>query len=124
MELSEIAPSERTIEIVNPGTGEEVGVSVTIMSMDDERMKTARRLIQNRALQLQNKGKTFKADEVEDNKLNLLYSAITSWVWRGDATFNGEKPELNRKNVYAVLTKLYWMREQIEAELADEKAFF
>jgi len=124
MDLSEIKPVERMIDIIHPSTGEEVGLKVTVVSIDDERLKRVKRKIQDESIRLQNKNKSFKAEDIEDNRLKLVFAAMTSWQWVGEATFHGEKPEFNLKNVKELFKELPWVQEQIENEVSDQAAFF
>jgi hypothetical protein len=124
MDLANLKPVERIIDIVHPSTGEKIGVSVTVLSINDEKMAAAKRRIQNKKLELDRRGKTFKADDLEENEMELLTTAITGWNWEGDVDFHGEKPAFNEKNVKAVLKELTWFKEQIMEAVGDEKAFF
>lgn len=124
MDLANIKPVERMIDILHPSTGEKIGVSVTVLSINDEKMAAAKRRIQNKKLELDRRGKTFKADDLEENEMELLTTAITGWNWEGDVDFHGEKPAFNEKNVKAVLKELTWFKQQIMEAVGDEKAFF
>lgn len=124
MDLANIKPVERIIDIVHPSTGEKIGVSVTVLSINDEKMAASKRRIQNKKLELDRRGKTFKADDLEENEMELLTTAITGWNWEGDVDFHGEKPAFNEKNVKAVLKELTWFKQQIMEAVGDEKAFF
>lgn len=124
MDLANLKPVERVIDILHPSTGEKIGVSVTVLSINDEKMAAAKRRIQNKKLELDRRGKTFKADDLEENEMELLTTAITGWNWEGDVDFHGEKPAFNEKNVKAVLKELTWFKQQIMEAVGDEKAFF
>lgn len=124
MDLANLKPVERIIDILHPSTGEKIGVSVTVLSINDEKMAAAKRRIQNKKLELDRRGKTFKADDLEENEMELLTTAITGWNWEGDVDFHGEKPAFNEKNVKAVLKELTWFKQQIMEAVGDEKAFF
>lgn len=124
MDLANLKPVERMIDILHPSTGEKIGVSVTVLSINDEKMAAAKRRIQNKKLELERRGKTFKADDLEENEMELLTTAITGWNWEGDVDFHGEKPVFNEKNVKAVLKELTWFKQQIMEAVGDEKAFF
>lgn len=124
MDLANLKPVERMIDIVHPSTGEKIGVSVTVLSINDENMAAVKRRIQNKRLELERRGKTFKADDLEENEMELLTTAITGWNWEGDVDFHGEKPAFNEKNVKAVLKELTWFKQQIMEAVGDEKAFF
>ncbi len=124
MDISGIKSTARTIEIVHPATGEPLDISVTLVSYDDERMKRIKRNILDRRSHLEQRGKHFKAEELEANRNQLLFAAMTGWEWRGEATFHGEKPEFVQKHVFAVLDELPWFRDQLDEAIGDEKAFF
>lgn len=124
MDLSGLKPTERVIDIKHPGTDEDVGVKVTVLSLSDPKMKTIKRQIEARRLELARKNKTFKPAEIEDNEISLLFKAMTGWQWTGDANFQGEKPAFNLKNVKAVFTELEWFKDQVSEEVSDEQAFF
>ena len=124
MELTTLTPSERVIDIVHPVTQEPLGIKVTLVSIEDGRLKRIKRKIQDERFRLEAKGKHLKSEDVEENSFLILHAAVTGWQWSGDATFNGEKPEYNLKNLKEVLGKLPWMRSQIEEAIADESAFF
>ncbi len=124
MDLANLKPVERMIDILHPSTGEKIGVSVTVLSINDEKMAAAKRRIQNKKLELDRRGKTFKVDDLEENEMELLTTAITGWNWEGDVDFHGEKPAFNEKNVKAVLKELTWFKQQIMEAVGDEKAFF
>ena len=124
-DITNIAPKEQTIEILHPSSDEPVGISVSLMSPDDPRMKTIKRKITDFNLQKQKRGKVLKAIEVEDNEIALIGATLTGWEWYGDdVSFKGEKPEFNPKNVAAVLKEITWFKKQLSDELDDTKGFF
>lgn len=129
-DISEIKSQDRTIEITHPGTGENLGIRVTLMSIDDERLQKIKRSITDRRLHLEARGKTLRADEIEENKITIYATSITGWEWYAlsegiaPVLFHGDIPEFNRRNVVAVLTELTWFADQINAELNETKAFF
>lgn len=125
MDLSKIKPAERTIEIKHPGTGENLGIRITIMSPDDERLKSITRQINDKALYLRQRNKSFTSDEVEANTMRLMVTTILNWEWYGkDVTFEGTKPDFNAENVKRVLTSLEWFKKQVDEELSETKSFF
>ena len=124
MDLSKLKPTERVIEIKHPKTQEDIGVSVSILSINDESMKKIKRKIQDERIRLEQKGKTFKSVEIEENEDNLLFSAMTSWTWGGDSNYEGQKPEFNLKNVRMIFEALPWFKAQVMGAVSDEEAFF
>lgn len=134
-DIANIKPVERVVDILHPATKELLGVRVSLVSFDDERMKRVKRNITDRRLSLDAKGKNFKAEEMEDNTNSLLFSAMTGWEWyevvddKGrvtaeQPTFNGEVPPFNRGKVIQVFTELPWFRFQIDEAIGDDQAFF
>lgn len=124
MEICDLKPVERMVEIKHPSTGEELGITVTLVSLNDPRMSTLKRRIRVQALERERRGKNINVDEVEKNELDLLVGALTGWSWKGDATFHNEKPAFNEENVKKVFKELPWFKEQIAEALGDEKGFF
>jgi hypothetical protein len=126
MDIANIQPSERVIEIHHPADENELmGIRVTLISITDPRMKKIKRKIQDAKLKLDAKGKSFKSEEIEENANEMLFSAMTGWDWYGkDATFKGKKPEFNRASVFDVLTTVEWFADQLTEAITDEKSFF
>lgn len=124
MDLLSLTPVERIVPILHPVTKVELGITVSLMSLQDERMKKIKRRILDEKLRLQSRGKDFKAEEIQENGNLIIFSAMTGWEWSGDATFNNEKPAFNQANVFKVFEKLPWFRAQLDEALNDEEAFF
>jgi len=138
MDLATIKPSERTIEILHPASETPVGIRVSLLSIEDDRMKAIRRQITDNSLKMQAKNKAFKAEELERNQNMLMFTGTTGWEWynptgtEGDKgydsdampDFNGEVPDYNQKNFMAVASELYWFSEQVQEGIGDTKAFF
>ena len=138
MDLNELKPSERIVEILSPGTKQPIGVRVTLLHIADERLKKLKRRFQDDRYRLESKGKQFKAEQFEENANELSFAAMTGWEFynptgqKGDkgfdenehAKFNGEIPAFNRKNAFEIFEKLPWFREQLGTEMGDDEAFF
>lgn len=137
MEISSFKPSERVIEMMSPTRNPvRIGVRVSLISIADPRMKKIKRKIQDRKLYLEARGKNFKADEIEENRSDITFEAMTGWEWYKidkdgnesadgeQATFHGKVPAFNRVEVYAVFDELSWFRDQIDEAIGEEKDFF
>lgn len=127
-ELSTILPAERIVNIRDPH-GNETGITVTLMSIDDDRMKRIKRQIQDEKIRLNNRNKDFKAEDVEENSRNLIFNAMTGWNWGLDAdgeqnTFRGKVPGFTKPEVFEVFTTLSWFQQQLVEEISDTKSFF
>lgn len=137
-DLADIKPVSRTVEIRHPGTGRPLGVRVTLVSLDDERLAKVRRAIQDKRLHLESRAKTFKSEDIEANRKTILTTAMTGWEWynptgkEGDEgydaeampEFGGNVPEFNRKNTNAVIEALPWFGDQINEALGETESFF
>lgn len=138
MDLSTLIPSERTIEILSPGTKQPIGVRVFLLHINDEKLKKLKRSFQDERYRMESKGKNFKAENFENNANELSFAAITGWEFynptgtekdegfdkNAQATFNGEIPAFTKKNVLDIFDKLPWFRDQIGQEMGDDEAFF
>lgn len=125
MDISSIKTNERVIEILHPATEKELGCRMTIISLIDPKLKSLKRKIKDARLKLEQKGKNFTAEELDNIDIDVLVECITSWDWYGDkVTFHGQKPEFTKENVKAVLTELPWLKSQIEIEVGSEQDFF
>lgn len=124
MEISEIKPSERQIEIHLPN-GNPSGITVTVMSPDDLRMKTIIRKITDKNLELKRKNKTPSALEIEENEIALVSATVVEWDWsKSELTLDGKKPDCNVLNVKKVVSTVPWFKAQLAEELGDTKSFF
>lgn len=123
MDISTIIPDDREIEIKHPSTGEGVGFFVSLRPMHSDEIKKAERAIANRALKLRARGKTFTADEIEENVTSLMCIAVSGWRFEGDTTFEGEQPKCTPENIRRIVSR-EWIREQIDQELGDVASFF
>ncbi len=137
-DLSTIKPAALELEIKHPGTGDRLGVRLTLISMDDQRMIKIKRGITDNKLRLDARGKHFKAEDIEDNTNRLYFGATTGWEWYnptgnvGDDGYDadampeidGEQPDFNQRNFMMVVTKLPWFAEQIGEALGNSRDFF
>ena len=137
-DISSIKPVERSIEIKDPASGNLLGIRVTVMSIEDDRLKRIKRDITDESLRLQSRQKRFKMADIEANENRILFAASLGWEWynptgkEGDdgydpdamPEFHGEVPEYNQKNFMAVIKELSWFAGQLRNEIDEEKAFF
>lgn len=128
-DLSSIKSGDRTIDIFHPGTKQFIGVKVSLVSLDDDRLTSVKRKITDRRLYLEARGKPFKAEEIDENMNNLIFTAMTGWVWGKDANgdpalWEGKVPDFDRRTVYDVFTKASWFRKQINEEIGETESFF
>lgn len=141
LDLSTVVPTVRVVDIKHPGTGEKIGVRVSLLPYEHEVMKQIKRRILDRRIQMEQRGKAYTSIEIEKNKHDLAFTAMTGWDWyTQDAVtdkdgkvikqaidapnFHGSQPSFGQANVIAVFTELPWFYDQISEEISDGAAFF
>ena len=123
MDIDDISTGDITSEILHPVTEEPVGIRVTLMASTDKRLTSIKRQIQNENLKRQNRRKTIKASEVEENENALLAATIVSWDWY-NAVYKGEKPDCTPKMIKEIFVAKPWFRQAINDLLEAEADFF
>lgn len=138
MDLSTLVPSERMIEILSPATKTPLGLRVTIMHIDDPRLKTLKRKLQDERQRREQRGKILTAETQDENLSELTYAAMLGWEWynptgvAGDKgykadkmpSFDGKQPDFTKANVFAMFEKLSWFRDQIGEAVSETESFF
>lgn len=129
-DLANMKPTERRIDLKSPHNDQfKIGVCVTMMSLDDDRLKVLRRSFQDEANKKAQRGKFVPAEQTDENLTRLIIAAMTGWDWGKDdndedAVFNGTKPEFKESKIREVFNTIGWFRDQLNEELGDTKAFF
>lgn len=143
MDLLTLQPNTLSVDLKHPATGEPLGVTVELRSLESDEVKAVERQLKNKAL----KGgrNTVTAEKIDDNTIALLSAAIVSWTWakpiligeKKDADGKlvppvyGDEPSLggdkkpactdaNKRKLLAVPA----IAKQIDQALGDEAAFF
>jgi len=122
VDLLSLQPNTITLDLKHPATGEALGVSVELRSLESDEVKAVERQLKNKAL----KGgrNTVTAEKIDDNTIALLSAAIVSWSFTGEANLGGDKKpacnEANKRKLLAVPA----IAKQIDVALGDEAAFF
>lgn len=119
-DISTITPRTRKLDIRHPATKQKIGLSVDLRPDSDPAVREVIRKQTNERLQ----GERPDADRIEANRIDVLVAAVGGWDWEGEATFEGKKPTFSEPAVRQVLTRLPWIRDQIDLALGDSAAFF
>jgi hypothetical protein len=81
-ELTTIKPMDRVVEILSPAaSAHKIGIRVSLLSIEDDRMEKIKRAITNNRLALEARNKHFKAEDIEENTRDLIFAAMTGWEW-------------------------------------------
>ena len=84
MDISDIKYVEKEVEILHPATKEPLGIFISLMSPDDDRMLRLKKNIGDKRAQIESKGKYLKTEELIRNRHLVLFTAMTGWRWEGD----------------------------------------
>jgi hypothetical protein len=122
MDIAGIKAETRTIEILHPATGEQIGLSIQLRPQSSAEVEKVKRKITNRRL-AQRTMKTTAAS-LEADAFEILLACVAGWEWKKSLTFHGKMPECTPENVRAVFDELSWVRDQIDREAGDSEAFF
>ncbi len=121
MDLFDLKPSLREIEIKHPVTLEPIGLNIRLRPTSSPEMKDAQRRFSDARLE---KGKDIKSKDVDEMKMDFVCESVADWSWSVDLNWRGKKPAPTRENIREVLAELDWLKDQIDIALADTKAFF
>ena len=138
MDLTALVPSERMIEILSPATKAPLGIRVTIMHIDDPRLKTLKRKLQDERQRREQRGKILSAETQDENLSELTAATMLGWGWYNPTGLEGQKgykaesapkfegkvPEFNKANIFAMFEKLPWFRDQIGEAVSETESFF
>ena len=100
------------LKLVNPETNETCDIKLAGMESDAFR-KAKHEMAQRRM----DAGGKVSVEQVEADSIKLLAACVISW---GDLTINGVTPT----DSAAVLTEYSWIREQVDAFVANRANFF
>ncbi len=118
--LAQSQESGVPVVLLHPGTGAEVGVTITVAGPDSKLAKNAeRRMIDGRI-----KGRKVKqltAEELQVEGLKKLAACVISWDGMLD---QGKAIECNTENVLWVFGMCPWIAEQVAETAGDRAAFF
>jgi hypothetical protein len=79
MDLSTVKPSERIVEILSPANKQPIGIRVTLLHIDDPRLKKLKRSFQDEKSRLEQRGKYFKAEDIETNTYGYVFLLCPIW---------------------------------------------
>lgn len=128
MDIGKVAPTNVFHKVRHPGTGEFVGLTVELRSINSDEVKKIQRTVTDQRLKLSAKGKTFTAEQVEANRFRLLVAVVAGWEWSADAngepgTWNGEALVFTSANVKIILSA-DWLADQLDEALGVERDFY
>jgi hypothetical protein len=129
LDIENLKPVTREVEIVHPGNGKEVGLTVHLCSVQDERVRPIIRQIEDRRIVMERtKKRGFNAEEQRQNAISIISACVTGWNWHTDGdgqpgSWGGTALEYSPVNV-AKIVGTDWLRKQLDDDLEDTASFF
>jgi hypothetical protein len=131
LDLSTLNPVDDgvALELSHPVTGEVlrddqgVAISITLLGQDSEAYQRAENQAQNRRLRDASRGRraTLTAEQIKAEALEVLVACTVAWH---GVVFEGVALECTATNVRRLYTERAWIREQVDAFVADRANFF
>lgn len=121
------------VKLKNALTGEPVGVTINVVSMDSERVIKAARSVEMRRIRemMESEGNKLSderaAEYVDIAEREQLIAAIDSWDFAGNSFGElGNDPACTDENKRYLVThpSAKWIRDQLTQKVSDVKAFF
>lgn len=124
LDIANLSPGEREIQLDRPGSSEKLPIWVTLMSSDDARLKRYQRQLLDKQAEKQRRNKVFTTEEKEKAVIELVARTITGWRW--EALYKGEKPEFTHSKAVEILSdeNIPWFFAQINEAAGDTERFF
>lgn len=127
MDLSTLEPTTDSVpvQLRHPTTNERLttdtgqAITVSIVGMDSEQFRTRHRAIINKRLNAGKKAKV-TAEEIEAEAIETIAACITGWQ---HIELDGKAMEFSKGAAKTLLTRLPWLREQLDEAIADRANF-
>lgn len=129
MDFSKITYGERIIDILDPLHDCPSGIKLTIVCSEDKNVQKLLRKFIDEQNRYAAKGKTMPDEVTSEYDVKLIQTSITSWQWgkhpktKQEATWRGEKPDLNPKNLKDILENFPTFKRQVLEEIKEDKDF-
>ena len=129
MDLKDLTPKSDTVEVtlVHPATGEIIQndddspMTITLYASHSKEYKNLIYQQTDKRLKKAQFDKKIEVNsaEIEESTLDLFANATKSWK----ITFDGEQPELSPKVAKQIYTEVFWIKDQIDAAIANSANF-
>jgi hypothetical protein len=109
----------RVLDILNPWTGEPIGMRFTVAGPDSERQRSARVAMMDELADMAGADGRVAAKDREAARLRALAASVIGW----DVSDDGEPLAFNQKNIVRVLKAATWLEEQVDAFAGDRSKY-
>lgn len=109
------------IAIQHPVTGEDLGITIQVLSPDSDEYRKAALQLQNENIRYirKNRGKT-TAERISQEAMDLLVAITQGW---SGVVENGQPVPFSPDNVRRVYTEYPFIKEQVDEFTADRRNF-
>ena len=123
MDIATLTSPTTTLEVVNPATGDPIGISIELRSPQSDEVKAVTNKMRAKAM----RSRRGQMGVVEQDKagLDILVATVASWEWKDGLTFEGREPDDTdefKRHVLGSDAGTFIVR-QINEALQDEAAF-
>lgn len=126
-DLSTIKAEDRSVHLLHPKTGDELGLVFHLRSPYDDEVQKVQREWQNHRLHPKRRNKAITMEEMEAFQDKRIVAAVKDWTWEDeDITLAGERPDYSPQVLKTWLKDegLKWIREFLVDETEDLASFF
>lgn len=110
------------LEVLDPVTGEAVGVYITLAGADSAVHRKALTAASKRRLNGQKgfRNKGWDPEKMQEESIEILATCTLSWK---GVTLEGAALPCSRDNAIKMYTRFPWLREQVEAFISDRSEY-
>lgn len=109
----------RVLDIVNPWTGEKLGMTFTLAGPDSETQRKARLAMMDELADMARPDGTVSAENRETARLNSLARSVLGW----NVSDNGQQLAFEHRNIVRILRSALWLEAQVDAFAGDRGNF-
>lgn len=115
LDVSQKSEDGRALEICDPDTGEELGISIVLRGSESDTYKRTARAQINKYRNMPKSKMTI--EQIEADAIELLASCTVSW---SGIDLDGAELPCNRANATMLYTRFGWIKRLVDAFVSDE----
>ena len=123
MDIATLTSPTTTLDVINPATGDPIGISMELRSPQSDEVKAVTNKL--RAKAMRSKRGQMGVAEQDKAGLDILVATVASWEWTDGLTFEDREPDDTdefKRHVLGSDAATFIVR-QINEALTDEAAF-
>jgi hypothetical protein len=111
------------LDIMHPSTGENLGITITLLGKDSDEFQRVSRAQSKRRIEKTRRGMrgpVVTQEEVDQDGIELLAACTTGWT---GVVMSGKEVPFSRSEAEKLYREFPWMREQIDVAIGDRSNF-